>query len=192
MIYTWQGSATTSLESVRLVAAEGRVVRASGRFIAAADPRAGTEAFNASFDLTAGKPLSDGRLLIRATTGTEERQLSASRTDEGQWLVDRGAGSERNAFDGAMDLDVAGCVLFNSLPIRRLGLHREAAEHELAVVYLSLPDLSVSLARQTYRTVSIDPAGGAVVEFRQGDFTAELTVDADGVVVDYPGVATRI
>lgn len=192
MIYTWQGSATTSLESVRLVSTEGRVVRASGRFIVAADPRAGTEAFNASFDLTAGKPLSDGRLLIRATTGTEERQLSASRTGEGQWLVDRGAGSERNAFDGAMDLDVAGCVLFNSLPIRRLGLHREAAEHELAVVYLSLPDLSVSLARQTYRTVSIDPAGGAVIEFRQDDFTAELTVDADGVVVDYPGVATRI
>lgn len=192
MIYTWQGSATTSLESVRLVATEGRVVRASGRFIVAADPRTGTEAFNASFDLTAGKPLSDGRLLIRATTGTEELQLSASRTDEGQWLVDRGIGTERNAFDGAMDLDVAGCVLFNSLPIRRLGLHREAAEHELAVVYLSLPDLSVSLARQTYRTVSIDPAGGAMIEFRQGDFTAELTVDADGVVIDYPGIATRI
>jgi hypothetical protein len=30
-----------------------------------------------------------------------------------------------------------------------------------------------------------------VVEFRSDDFTSELRFDADGFVIDYPGVASR-
>jgi hypothetical protein len=81
-------------------------------------------------------------------------------------------------------------VLFNALPIRRLGLHRESGVHEVPMVYVSMPDLSVRLVRQTYRTVSVGE-DRSVVNFASGDFSADLLVDADGVVIDYPGIATR-
>jgi hypothetical protein len=34
--------------------------------------------------------------------------------------------------------------------------------------------------------------GHAAIGFRWGDFTADLVVDADGVVTSYPGVARRL
>jgi hypothetical protein len=34
--------------------------------------------------------------------------------------------------------------------------------------------------------------GHAEIGFRWGDFTADLVVDADGVVASYPGLARRL
>lgn len=187
---TWQRVVSPSLESVRLLFSEGRL-RASGRIIAAANQAAGVEAFSASFSASVERADEAGRLLLRTTTADEERQVSLSRTEDGVWLVDHGHGAHRNAFDGAIDVDVAGAVTFNALPIRRLGLHREAGEHELPVVWVSLPDLSVSLVRQTYRTISIDD-GGAVIRYADRDLTADLIVDVNGMVVEFPGRANRI
>lgn len=188
---TWRGIGSPSLESVRLSVSDGRL-RASGRLVAAADRAAGVEAFNASFEVVIEPADQVGRLLLRTTTADEERLLSVSRTEDGIWLVDHGSGVRRNAFDGAVDVDVAGAVTFNALPIRRLGLHHMAAEHELPVLYVGLPDLSVTLVRQTYRTVSLNADGGAVVNYRDPTFSADLTVDPDGMVISYPGVAERI
>jgi uncharacterized protein len=189
-ILTWQGVESKRLESVRLLlaASDGRA-KASGRIIAAAT--ADEEAFSASFEAGTDQSGAFSRLLIRATTAEEERQISVSRTKDGLWLVDRGEGSERAAFDGAMDVDVAGAVLFNGLPIRRLGLHKESGRHELPVVYVSLPDLSVRVLNQTYTTVSIGD-DSAVVNYDDGSFTADLTVDENGFVIDYPRLARRI
>ena len=80
---------------------------------------------------------------------------------------------------------------FNALPIRRLGLHREPGEHELPVLFVSLPDLSVRLVHQTYRTVSVDE-NGAVINYLDADLGTDLTVDRDGMVVDFPARARRI
>ncbi len=188
VVYTWQGSTPPSLESVRLLVSDNRM-RASGRFIAAASED--TEAFSVSFEAAVDKGEEAGRLLLRTTTAEDERQISLSRTEDGVWLIDHGHSSSRDEFDGSVNVDVAGAVTFNSLPIRRLGLHRVAGEFEMPVVCVSVPDLTVSLVRQTYRTVSVGD-DGAVITFQQGDFTADLTVDADGIVVDYPGIARRL
>jgi hypothetical protein len=187
---TWQRVVTPSLESVRLLFSEGRL-RASGRIIAATNQATGTEAFSASFSASVERAEEAGRLLLRTTTADEERQVSLSRTEDGVWLVDHGNGAHRNAFDGAIDVDVSGAVTFNALPIRRLGLHREPGEYELPCVWLSLPDLTVTLVRQTYRTVSISE-DGAVINYSDQSLTADLTVDANGMVVDFPGRARRI
>jgi hypothetical protein len=187
---TWQRVVAPSLESVRLLFSEGRL-RASGRIIAATDQRTETEAFSASFSASVERAEEAGRLLLRTTTADEERQVSLSRTEDGVWLVDHGHGAHRNAFDGAIDVDVSGAVTFNALPIRRLGLHREAGEYELPCVWVSLPDLTVTLVRQTYRTVSISE-DGAVINYSDQHITADLTVDSNGMVVDFPGRAHRI
>ncbi|HEU5470832.1 MAG TPA: putative glycolipid-binding domain-containing protein [Actinophytocola sp.] len=191
VLLTWQRVQWPSLESVRLLYSGGRL-RASGRIVAAANAATGVEAFNASFSAAVERAEEAGRLLLRTTTADEERQVSVSRTEDGVWLIDHGTGTaQRNAFDGAIDVDVAGAVTFNALPVRRLGLHREPGEHELPVLWVSLPDLSVRLVRQTYRTVSITP-DGAVINYSDGELATDLTVDRDGMVVEFPGRARRI
>ncbi|HEV2780020.1 MAG TPA: putative glycolipid-binding domain-containing protein [Actinophytocola sp.] len=192
VMLTWQREVAPSLESVRLLYSAGRL-RASGRIVAAANPAQGIEAFNASFNASVERLEDAVRLLFRTTTADEERQITLSRSEDGIWLINHGdANTERGAFDGAIDVDIAGAVTFNALPVRRLGLHREPATHELPVLCVSLPDLSVRLARQTYRTVSIDDGGGAVINYSEPGYTADITVDRDGMVIDFPGRARRI
>jgi hypothetical protein len=190
IMMTWQGVASPRLESVRLLVSDGRL-RAAGRIVVAADRAAGTDGYSASFEFSVDRTGDVGRGLLRTMTAEDERQISVGRTEDGVWLVDHGQGAARDEFDGAADVDVAGLVTFTSLPIRRLGLHRQAGEHELPVLYVSMPDLSVRLVRQTYRTVSIDETG-AVINYTVPGFSADLTVDRDGLVVDYPGIATRV
>jgi uncharacterized protein len=187
-ILTWQGVGAPRLESVRLLVADSRL-KASGRLIAAAD--GDDDAFSTSFEAATDASGAFSRLLIRATSAEDECQISVNRTDDGVWLVDRGQGAERSTFGGALDIDVAGAVLFNALPIRRLGLHREAGEHQLPVVYVSLPDLSVHVSQQTYTTVSIGEES-SVVNYRDETFSADLTVDSNGFVIEYPGLTRRV
>lgn len=185
IIVTWQGTARTSLESVRLFVSDGRL-RASGRLVVATETP-----FSASFEFTVARSGNVGRGLLRTTAADTERSISVGRTDDGMWLIDRGEGAERNEFDGAVDVDLAGSVIFTALPIRRLGLHREPGEAELPVLYISMPDLTVTLVRQTYRTVSIDERG-AVINYRDEHRDADIVVDTDGLPVTYPDVARRL
>lgn len=183
-IVTWQGTARTSLEQVRLSVRDGRL-RASGRLVVASE-----SPFSASFEFSAARFGDVGRGLLRTSSDTE-RQISVRRTEDGIWLIDRGEGVERSEFDGATDVDVAGAVTFTALPIRRLGLHRKMGEAELPVLYISTPDLSVSIARQTYRTVEITETG-AVINYKDEHRDADIVVDADGLPVTYPDVADRL
>jgi hypothetical protein len=183
-IVTWQGTARTSLEQVRLSVRDGRL-RASGRLVVASE-----SPFSASFEFSAARFGDVGRGLLRTTSDTE-RQISVRRTEDGIWLIDRGEGVERSEFDGATDVDVAGAVTFTALPIRRLGLHRKMGEAELPVLYISTPDLSVSIVRQTYRTVEITDTG-AVINYKDEHRDADIVVDSDGLPLTYPGVADRL
>lgn len=184
MIVTWQGTARTSLEQVRLSVRDGRL-RASGRLVVASE-----SPFTASFEFSAARFGDVGRGLLRTTADTE-RQISVRRTEDGIWLIDRGDGVERSEFDGATDVDVAGAVTFTALPIRRLGLHRKIGEAELPVLYVSMPDLAVTIVRQTYRTVEITEKG-AVINYRDAHRDADIVVDTDGLPVTYPGVVDRL
>jgi hypothetical protein len=80
------------------------------------------------------------------------------------------------------------------MPILRAGLLDGQAAVEIAVAWVSVPDLGVRLARQRYAPVRELADGLAVVRFEtaDGSFAADLTVDRDGLVVDYPGLARRI
>lgn len=185
---TWQGATSPRLEAVRLLVSDGRL-RASGRVVAAGSPTA--EAYSASFEFSVARTGDVGKGLLRTTTADEERHISVGRTEDGVWLIDHGDGTARNEFEGAADVDVAGMVTFTALPIRRLGLHRKAGEHELPVLYVSMPDLAVRLVHQTYRTVSISDQG-AVINYTVPEFSTDLTVDREGMVIDYPGIAKRV
>lgn len=177
----------TGLESAR-IAASGSGVRAVGRMI-----RSGPAGvLTASYRLVLAGDGTLSRLAVDVATADGEQQLTISRSADGVWLVDDGSGGTRGAFSGARDADLAFSPLFHGLPVRRLGLHRDPAEHVLPVVSVDLPTLAVETTEHTYRTVTAGSgAEPAVVGFAAGDDAAELTVDADGFVLDHPGVASR-
>lgn len=187
---TWQAADGHGLEGTRLQFGAGGF-RALGRLVRT-DPDGD---FTAFYRLVVSEDGRVERLSVDSTTVRRERHLTMSRTEDGFWLLDTGSddGGTRAEFGRAVDVDLAYSPVFNTVPIRRLGLHRDVGEHTLPMAYVSLPDLEVREVEQHYRTVSVlDDSGSACVAFRWDDFDSELTVDADGVVAHYPGVATRL
>ncbi|WFE25506.1 putative glycolipid-binding domain-containing protein [Solwaraspora sp. WMMD791] len=95
---------------------------------------------------------------------------------------------EPGRLDPALDVDLGGAPLFNTLVVRRLRLAQRPAgeEHRLTVAWVRVPSLEVLPVEQVYTVLDADR-----VRFRSGSFTAELTVDPDGFVRHYPGLAQR-
>ncbi|MFR9804948.1 putative glycolipid-binding domain-containing protein [Pseudonocardia sp. RS010] len=187
---TWQAEGRPGLEGTRVHFGPGPAgFRALGRIVRP-DPEGD---FTASYSLLVREDGTLGRLSLSSATTGSEKHLTINRTEDGFWLLDDGSGSERQDFDGAVDVDLAFSPLFNALPIRRLGAHREAVDREVPVVFVSLPHLEVSLSAQRYRTVRVGEGHSpAVVEFSWAGFRAELEVDADGFVLSYPGLAALV
>ena len=188
---TWQAEDGHGLEGVRVLPGHGGL-RALGRMVRV-EPGGD---FTASYRLVVGEDGRLARLSVTSATAARERHLTINRTDDGVWLLDTGSGTGavRDDCAGAVDVDLAYSPMFNTIPIRRLRLHREAGEHTLPMVFVALPELEVRVVEQTYRTVSVldEGTGHAEIGFRWGDFTADLVVDADGVVASHPGVARRL
>lgn len=182
---TWQAHDGHGFEGARVHFGVGKAFRALGRIVRA-EPDGD---WTASYRLVVSEDGTVERASFTSATAGRERHLTVNRTEDGYWLLDTGQGGTRNDFSGAVDVDLAGSVIFNALPVRRLDLHREAGEHTLPVLYVTLPGLEVSVAQQTYRVLTAGDE--SVVEFRWDDFSADLSLDADGFVIDYPGLAAR-
>jgi hypothetical protein len=75
------------------------------------------------------------------------------------------------------------------MPIVRHGLHTTPGSHDFLMAWVSVPDLRVHASRQRYETVR---AGDRpVVRYSDTEFSAELELDTDGLVVHYPQLARR-
>jgi hypothetical protein len=104
------------------------------------------------------------------------------------WLVTDHQGESRAGFQGALDVAVVFSPFFNALPIRRLALHERADSITLPMVYVNVPEMTVTAA-----TVSYSSLGGLEgIKLRSPVADTTVTVDADGFILDYPGLAERI
>lgn len=115
-------------------------------------------------------------------------QLSLSRRN-GAW-TNVTTGDALPELDGCIDIDIAATPFTNSLPIHRLAL-REGAGAEILVAHLAAPDFVPKPVRQRYTCLS----QGRRYRFESLDgsgFTADLEVDGDGLVGDYPGLFRRV
>ncbi len=182
----WVGVDHLRLEAARVVLGECGL-RATGSLVSCRQD--GIEAYSASYSLATDETGVIQRLTVRTTRAKGEQHVTLTRSEEGIWLVDHGQGAARTNFGGALDIDLEFSPLFNALPVRRLALHRTAAKHGLTMVFVSLPSLEVSRVPQTYRTVSLGEP--AVVCLSSDSYDVEFSVDADGLVLDYPGLARR-
>ncbi|MCV7253691.1 putative glycolipid-binding domain-containing protein [Mycolicibacterium fluoranthenivorans] len=183
-VLTWRAHDLRRMESVR-VQLSGNRIKAYGRIVAAATES--HPAFSASYDLVTDESGATKRLSVTMTLAERERQLSIARDEENMWLVqDHQNQTRRAAFDGALDVDAVFSPFFNALPIRRTGLHQRAETLSLPVVYVRLPELSVEPETISYTSV----AGGISLKSPIAETT--ITVDSDGFILDYPGLAERI
>ncbi|WP_084700625.1 putative glycolipid-binding domain-containing protein [Cryptosporangium arvum] len=91
--------------------------------------------------------------------------------------------------DGCKYVDIADTPFTNTLPVRRLGLVRGAAA-DITVAYVDGMDLQPWPEPQRY--TRLDRDGADVYRFTSldGGLTADLPVDAEGLVLDYPGPMT--
>jgi len=186
-ILTWRSPDVSRIESAR-VQVSGNRIKAHGRIVSAAtdaDP-----AFSASYDLVTDDRGATKRLSLTVTLAERDRQMSIARDEENMWLVTDHQGESRGAYDGALDVDVVFSPFFNALPIRRTGLHRRAESVSIPVVYVYLPQLTVSPATISYTSYGADGREGIKLHSPVAETT--ITVDGDGFIVDYPGLAERI
>jgi uncharacterized protein len=175
------------MESVR-VQSFGKRIKANGRIVAAAGQT--HPAFGAYYDLQTDESGATKRFGLTVTLAERERQLSIARDEENMWLVTDHRGASRASYDGALDVDVVFSPFFNALPIRRYDLHERAESVTLPIMYVTLPDMSVAAAVLNYSSGDVRNGEGIKLHSPVADTT--LTVDADGFIVDYPGLAERI
>jgi len=105
---------------------------------------------------------------------------------QGEWRD--GDGAALPGLQGCIDVDISATPFTNTLPIRRLGA-RLAERSVITVAYIKIPELGPRPTAQAYTRLA---DGRYLYESVDGGFQAALSVDADGVVLDYPGLFRRI
>jgi len=141
-----------------------------------------------------------GLLVTSRGTGWS-RRLDLRRNRRGQWSArTKGEGDadlptpggDTSLFSEALDCDLGLSPLTNSMPVLRHGLLRGGGPVDFLMAWVSVPDLAVSASRQRYTFVRAEGEGAVVrYESLDSDFTADITFDRDGLVVNYPGIARR-
>jgi hypothetical protein len=130
-------------------------------------------------------------------TATEQGNLDATLRAAGHARVDQPGCEDPGTLTMALDVDLSGSALTNTLPIRRLGLldaihapsngaRPSGPRHTIEVAWVLLPSLEVIASTQTYQA-----AGDGVVRFQSGSFSADVQVDEQGYVRYYPSLANR-
>lgn len=115
-----------------------------------------------------------------------KRSMTWARLQKDRWSD--GEGHELEGLAGCTDVDLMITPFTNTLPIRHLGL-QPGEQREIMVVFVSVPDLTATKVRQRYACLELNENGGRYrYESLTTGFTAELKVDTDGLVVDYPNI----
>ncbi|MBC2886947.1 putative glycolipid-binding domain-containing protein [Ochrobactrum sp. CM-21-5] len=176
----WRSLEGEGLEHLDLAPAE-QSIRADGVIIG---ERSGTP-YGVRYSLDCDRAWRVLHFLIETTSG---HRLELKADGEGHWST---MGSVRlPEFDGCIDIDLAGTPFTNTLPVRRLGLTPEAGTVQLDMLYV--PFDSFRPLRDSQRYTCLEE--GKLYRYEAADrpFTAELPVDEDGLVTDYPTLFRRI
>jgi hypothetical protein len=166
--------------------------------------------YRLDYELDTGPGFVTRRLRVRSHGNGWRRHLDLRRADDGSWsadasqtgepvelpaidLADPGASAATIAeLNGALDCDLGECPLTNTMPVLRRGLLRASDPVDFVMAWVSVPDLNVRRSDQRYTFLESEANGGALIRYESGTFRADVRFDADGVVVDYPGLGTRL
>jgi hypothetical protein len=118
-----------------------------------------------------------------------EQQAIRLRTDgEGRWTD--ATGEPLPDLNGCREVDISVTPFTNTLPIRRLALAPGQAQ-DVPAAYIEVPQFTVRPVPQRYTRLQTDEQ----VYLYEGllwNFRAQLPVDSDGLVLDYPSLFRRV
>jgi hypothetical protein len=160
--------------------------------------------YRLDYELETAPAFVTSRLVVRARGDGWMRSLDLRRAGSGAWdekysesgkppLATRAA-TDLRTLVGALDVDLGLSPLLNTPPVLRHGLLRGGSV-DLVMAWVSVPELTVHRSPQRYTFVRALDGGQSLVRFEslaQDGFKADITYDAEGFVLDYPGIATRI
>lgn len=192
----WAGTDDPSRRDVALVALGRDSLDAAGGSV--------TDTWVSSWSLRTG-PGWVTRELVVATSGPGwRRTLWLRRADDGAWRAEASADgsaelaepglADPNALAGALDCDLGLCPLTNTMPVLRLGLlQHPVPDTGLLMAWVDMPSLAVRAGRQVYGSAAPDLRLRHQVDCTSEDSAvpARLTVEPNGLVLDYPGLAHR-
>jgi uncharacterized protein len=118
---------------------------------------------------------------VSGFVGTRTVAANVMRSADGMWTAD---GVPAQGVAGCTDIDLAFSPVTNLLPIRRLEL-AVGASARVRAAWLRFPELTLDVLEQVYTRRGADRY---LYESAGGAFRRELTVDASGLVLDYPGL----
>ncbi|WP_431265293.1 putative glycolipid-binding domain-containing protein [Roseateles chitinivorans] len=131
--------------------------------------------------------LHEARLSLIDGEGASLRSMHLKTDGDGHWQD--GAGRALADLDGCLDIDIWPTPFTNSFPIRRVPLavgerrgFRMAWVDGTALTVRAQAQAYTRLDDRLYRFESLNGSG----------FTADLPVDEDGIVIDYPRLFRRI
>lgn len=172
----WQPADGVGLEHCHVYeTADGIAVRSS--LIGEADGLP----FGSFYEITLAPDWTFRSLILRRHDGQVLRLVS---NGEGDWKLD---GQRAPAFEGCVDIDISGTPLTNTLPIRRRRFEVGVPQH-FDMVFVPLDTLEPFRDEQVYTRLDDTHFRYAAAE---GGFTQDLTIDADGFVIDYPTLFRR-
>jgi hypothetical protein len=158
--------------------------------------------YHLDYVLTCENDYVTRQLSVRTFGAGWGRSLDLSRDLDGTWHIADAAegdvdlppaGGDPATLAGALDCDLGLSPLTNTMPVLRDGLLAGGAPVDLLMAWVSVPDLSVHRDAQRYTFVRpvVRAGGGAIINYSSDGFSADISFDATGLVVDYPGIASR-
>ena len=156
--------------------------------------------YRLEYELATGAALVTRRLRVSVRGAGWRRRIELTREPDGDWRCDAEAegtpsvqmgdpGGSMETVRGALDCDLGLSPLTNFMPIRRERLLDGGEPREFVMAWVSVPDLGVHRSEQRY-----EPVDGRTVRYvgRHRSFVGELTCDAEGFVLSYPGLGERV
>ncbi|MGW5191152.1 putative glycolipid-binding domain-containing protein [Kribbella sp. NPDC004138] len=159
-----------------------------GRLRGRTSAREDDSTWSVGYEITVGADWATESVHAANSTVTGDHQVVLTRSAEDRWSVD---GVARLDLDGCRDVDFESSAVTNTLPVHRLAFV-PGATFDVPAAFVRADDLSVVRLEQRYTLTSSAPDRHVFhYESATFDFECELVFDASGLVVDYPGIATR-
>jgi uncharacterized protein len=141
------------------------------------------------YEIVVGDDWCTQRADVSSSSVRGSHRSLIERIGSGSWRVD---GVARPDLDGCLDVDLESSACTNAMPVHRMQLSIGQAS-DAPAVYVRAVDGVVERIEQRYRRLA-DDGGPARYHYvsPQFSFEANLAYDEWGLVVDYPGLATRV
>lgn len=158
--------------------------------------------YRLDYALETGPGFVTSRLRVASRGDGWRRTLDLRRRTDGDWSVEADAeggvdlpppGGDHTPLTGLLDCDLGLSPVTNLMPVLRHDLLSGGGPVELTTAWVSVPDLSVQADGQRYAFVRTDRDSRVIrFEATDGTFAAEVTVDLNGIVIEFPGIARRL